>query len=175
VENTTTPFSQRGRPALCAATLELHLLCLQLLSQIHETKATKIRLATERAAHAVELAAIGSRREHHLRKAIAEMGTTLLFVRALHLEGKLGLPVSDYLRRQIDQIVAGVEQLRATRPDEWVGLELPPLEAEAIDPSANPERRLAQRVLTRLTEILRKLLAVESPPEPSSGGNLEPI
>ena len=168
-------LSQSRRPALCAATLELHLLCLRLLAQLHETKATKIRRATERAAQAVELAANDFRRKQNLRKAHAEMVTTLLFVRALYLEGKISLRVCDHLRRQIDQIDAGIEQLSTTCPDEWGGLELPPLEAESVDSSSNPERLLAQRVLTRIAEILRKLLTIESPPEQSTADNLEPI
>lgn len=168
-------LSQRERSAICAAAIDLELLCARLLSHLREPKVTKIRRATERTSLAIELAAtVGYRRDSNLRRIVADMATTLLLVRTLHLEGKIGSRVCDYLRRRIDQIVSGVEQMSTTRPDEWSALALPVLEPEVADPEQNPERLLAQAILQRIDEIARSLLTEERPAaEPSE--SVEPI
>jgi hypothetical protein len=161
-----TAFSQRVRPAVCGAALELHLLSLRCLSDARDPKATKILHATERAAVALELAAVGHRRDDNLRRAQKEMTTSLVLVEALHLIGRINARVCDHLRRRIDQVVSGVEQMIIAPPGECLALELPPLEEEAKELPKDPVRARWRQLIRRVAETARSLLAPQEEPQP---------
>src|SRR5262249_251355 len=127
--------------------------------------ATEVRRATKRAALAVELAATGHRRDAHLLRAHADMATSWLLIQNLHAEGKLNERACDHLRRRIDQIVACLEQLKLTPPEQWLALELAPLEEEAKDLDTQPERSPLKSLLVKVAAVARSLLSDEpSPP-----------
>ena len=168
---TSTAFSEGPLPAVHAAALELHLVAIGWLASVRQrnSKVSRIRRATERTALAVEAATAGHRRSYHLGRAHEAMVSSLGLFRLLYLEGHIDARVFDQARRRIDQILAGLDQLSAATKEEWLTLELVPLEKEVTDYQAHPEFSRLQSLLARVAEAVRSLL-----PGPSTHENARP-
>jgi hypothetical protein len=76
--------------------------------------------------------------------------------------------VHDHLRRSVDQIIAGLEQLRTTSEDRWLDLPLTPLETEPTEPGEAAQATRFEKVVERVVQAARSIL--QSPARsPGSG------
>jgi hypothetical protein len=66
--------------------------------------------------------------------------------------------VHDYLRRSVDQIIAGIEQLKTTPDDHWLDLELAPLETNSTGTRETVQPTRLQSVLDRVAKAARSIL-----------------
>jgi hypothetical protein len=144
--------------------MELHLLVRRLFAPLREPVATAARRATERAALAVENATSGHRREQNLARALEALDTSMFHFDVLNADDRIDARVHDYLRRTVDQIIDGLEQLTVTPVDEWLRLKLVPLEPDAEEPCKRPEQSRWQGLLARVAEAARLLLPSEPIP-----------
>jgi hypothetical protein len=78
----------------------------------------------------------------------------------------------DHLRRSVDQIIAGLEQLKATPADRWLGLKLTPLETEPAEPSASAQPTRIETILERVARVARSVFQLPTSP-PGSGQSEE--
>jgi len=122
------------------------------------------RRGAERAALAVELATTGASSERNLEGALTALCTSMFHCDTLCELEIIDRRVHDYLRRSVDRIVAGLEQLRTTPVDQWLGLQLTPLEAEPTEPSETAPLTRFQIILEQVAQAARFFLPTPAPP-----------
>jgi hypothetical protein len=85
------------------------------------------------------------------------MVTCFGLIRVLHVEGLIESRPYNHLRRRIDQIVSGLEQLGEATTEQWPTLELAPLDGESSDSNAAGEGSSLQLLLVRVAETVRSI------------------
>jgi hypothetical protein len=156
----TKPFhSERPLPAVHAAILELHIVNIGLLAsvQLRNSEIGQIRRATGRAAIAIEHATAGHRRRDNLRRAHEAMMTCHGLTQLLHLEGMIDARTYGLVRRRIDQIVSGLEQLGDTNAECWTTIELAPIEIGSSDSSSRTVDSRLRQLLLGAAEAIRSI------------------
>jgi hypothetical protein len=158
--------SRSPRPAVYFCAREVHFFLLRALTQVRNRSAMLASRAAERAALAVDLATAGDSPERNLPRARTAIRTSMFHCDTLYELGIIDRRVHDYLRRRVDQIIAGVEQLRSAPEDQWLGLQLTPLESEPTEPSETAHPTRLQSIFERVAQAV---LAILPSPAPSSG------
>src|SRR5581483_2017029 len=130
-----TSYPRRPRPAVYHSVREHHYFVLRTLKGLLDRNSMLARRGAERAALAVELATAGDLPERNLERALTAIRTSMFHCDTLCQLKIIDRKLHDYLRRNVDQIIAGLEQLMTTPVDQWLGLQLTPLEAEPTEPS----------------------------------------
>jgi len=176
-------YSRRLRPAVYDCARETHYFILRALKGVRDRNSILARRGAERAALAVELATAGDSPGRNVECALTAIRTSMFHCDTLCELKIIDRKLHDYLRRSVDRIIAGLEQLITTPVDQWLSLQLPPLEAEPTEPSeAAPPTRF-QAILDRVAQAARSLLPAPAPPpgngasseqEPQSGERIEP-
>jgi hypothetical protein len=78
-------------------------------------------------------------------------------MRLFHLEDMIERQAYSHVRRRIDQIFSGLEQLSEAPAELWSTIELIPLESESINSSSAAEDSRLQLILARVAETLRSI------------------
>jgi hypothetical protein len=143
-------------PAVHGAIVELHLIIARGLAPV------RIRRATERAAIAVEHAAAGHRRRYNLQRAHEAMITTRSLMRLLYLEEMIEGGAYHHLRRRIEQILSGLEQLGDAAPERWSAIELVPIDSESSDSGSTAEDSRLQLLRARVAKTVRTILTIRA-------------
>jgi hypothetical protein len=158
--------SRSPRPAVYYCARELHFFILRALSGLRDRSAMLARRAAERAALAVELGTADDCPRRNLPQALTAIRTSMFHCDTLCEQGSIDPQTHDYLRRSVDRIIAGLEQLRGAPSDEWLGLPLAPLETE---PSKLTERSEPaqptrfQTIVDRVAQAVRSILPSRAP------------
>jgi hypothetical protein len=154
--------SEGQLPAVHGAILELHLIIIRCMASVglHNYDVARIRRATQRAAIAVEHAAGGHRRRYNLQRAHEAMITALALMRLLHLEEMIEGRPYHHVRRRIDQILLGLEQLTNTAPECWSAVELVPVDSESNDSDSSAEGSRLALLLARVAKAVRDILTL---------------
>jgi hypothetical protein len=163
------PDSRRPRPAVYHCAREIHFFVLRCLSGTRDRRSMLARSSAERAALAVELATAGDSPERNLPRALTAIRTSMFHCDTLYALEIIDPKTHDYLRRRVDQLIAGLKGLEASPPDQWLDLALTPLESEATEQGEAAAPTLLQLILDRVAQVARVLLPrQESSPETSS-------
>jgi hypothetical protein len=72
--------------------------------------------------------------------------------------------VHDYLRRRVDQIIEGLEQLITMPAHQWLSLRLPALEPEAGEKREDSGAPRWQGILARVAQVTRSFMPAPIPP-----------
>jgi hypothetical protein len=157
--------SRRPRPEAAHSAREIHFFVLHVLDGIRDRCATLARRSAERAALAVELATTDDSPGRNLKRALTAIRTSMVHCDTLCARKIIDRQVHDYLRRRVDQLVAGIEVLKTRAADQWPDLPLPPLEAEPTEESGAAPLTLFQSVMERLAQTVRSVMPRHSPHE----------
>lgn len=152
------PDSRQPRPAVYHSAREIHYFILRGLAGIRDRCATLARRSAERAALAVELATAGESPGRNLTRALTAIRTSMFHCDTLGALEIIDRQAHDYLRRRVDQLIAGLEALRTTPSDRWLDLPLTPLETETTEPDEAVAPTRFQTVLERVAEAARSIL-----------------
>jgi hypothetical protein len=154
--------SKRPRPAVYYSAREIHFFVLRALAGIRDRCATLARHSAERAALAVTLATAKDSPERNLPRALTAIRTSMFHCDTLCGQEILDRRAHDYLRRRVEQLIAGIEALQAAPDDQWLALPLTPLEPEATEDGEAASPTLLQIILDRVTEALSSILPRQS-------------
>jgi hypothetical protein len=157
------PDSKKPRPAVYLSAREIHIFVLRALDGIRDRRAMLARNSAERAALAVALATADDSPGHNLKRAITAIRTSMFHCDTLYAMEIIDRQAHDYLRRRVDQLIAGLAALKTTPPDHWIDLQLIPLEAEPTAESEAAAPTVLQGILDRVAKAARFFL-----PRPSS-------
>jgi hypothetical protein len=160
--------SRRPRPAVYYCAREIHFVILRALSGVRNRCAMLARCAAERAALAVELATAEDSPERNLARALTAIRTSMFHCDTLCELEIIDRQVHDHLRRSVDQIIVGLEQLRTTPPDRWLGLDLVPLETEPTESRETAQPTRLETILERVARVARSVF--QSPTRPPGNG-----
>jgi hypothetical protein len=139
-------YLDKSLPAIHEAAREFHLVVRQWIANARAPASAigVLAVVTRRARVALEVAAHSQSYRRHLQRARENMLTCLAEFPTLTDEGYFCDELCREARRRIDQILRGIDQLLATPVEQWLQLELPPLEpTEAQDDSLVGAKRQA--------------------------------
>jgi hypothetical protein len=160
--------SRRPRPAVYNCAREIHFFVLRALAGTRDRSAMLARRAAERAALAVDLATAGDSPGRNLAKALTAIRTCVFHCDTLCEQEIINRQVHDYLRRSVDQIIAGLEQLKTTPEDHWLELPLAPIETQSTEATEPRQLTRFQRISERVAQAVRSMLQSPDPP-PGNG------
>jgi hypothetical protein len=162
------PDSRRPRPAVYYCVREIHFVILRALDGVRDRNAMLARIAAGRAALAVELATAGDFRARNLSRALTAIRTSMFHCDTLCELEIIDRRVHDHLRRSVDQVIAGLKQLKATPADRWLDLHLTPLETELTEPNEPAQPTRFEKIVERVVQAARSVF--QSAAAPPRGG-----
>jgi hypothetical protein len=132
---TIVPYSVRKLPAVHAAMIDLHRLVFEWLkpSRTPRSLTSQIYRSSRSAILALELAALGPRPDHHLRRAKERMLSCFGMFAMLRREGHITDGVCRDARRHIDRVLMGLDLIQAVPVDHWESVPLPPRPAASTE------------------------------------------
>jgi hypothetical protein len=142
----STSYLDKTLPAVHVAAREFHLAVREWIASARAPASAMgvLAVATRRARVALEVAAHSQAYRRQLQRARENMLTCLAEFPTLTDEGYFCDELCLEARRRIDQILRGIDQLLTTPVEEWLKVELPPIErTEPLDNSSVAATRQA--------------------------------
>jgi hypothetical protein len=137
--------------------------------------AARVRRVTENAVIALEIASLGHRPQHHLRRAQEAVAVCQSAFRILYARGQIDVRVFDEARRRIEQVVVGLDRLSDTPEKDWSSAKLPPLEAPFEQPAVPQSVSAVRDIVVEVSEIERavnELIESAQASDPAMGQRL---